>query len=88
MPKTTPYCSLLAYADLGGARIERLYIKERREQAVRFRRMGRDAVRPLELPEDELLVLLGDAIARGVFSASFLSELRAILDAQARARYA
>lgn len=34
--------------------------------------MGRDAVRPLELPEDELLIVLGDAIADGVFSKGFL----------------
>ncbi|MGB7125839.1 MAG: hypothetical protein WBD42_03295 [Methylovirgula sp.] len=88
MTKRTPYCALLAYADLGGARIERIFVKERFEEAVRFRRMGRDAVRPLELPEDELLILLGDAIAAGVFSAVFLSDLRAVLDAQAQARYA
>ena len=87
MPKP-PYCALLAYADLGGARIERIFIKETREQAVRFRRMGRDAVRPLELPEDELLILLGDAVAAGVFSKGFLADLLAVLDAQTRARYA
>jgi hypothetical protein len=80
MPKPT-YCALLAYADLGAARIERIFVKERRQEAVRFRRMGRDAVRPLELPEDELLILLGDAIAAGVFSAAFLIDLRAVLDA-------
>jgi hypothetical protein len=87
MPKP-PYCALLAFADLGGARIERIFVKGRLEEAVRFRRMGRDAVRPLELPEDELLILLGDAIAAGVFSKGFLIDLRAVLDAQMRARYA
>ena len=43
-----------------------------REEAVRFRRMGREAVKALELPEDELLILIGDAaVARGVFSPGF-----------------
>jgi hypothetical protein len=87
MPKPL-YCALLAYADLGGARVERIFVKERLEEAVRFRRMGRDAVRPLELPEGELLILLGDAIAAGVFSPNFLIELRAILDAQTQGMYA
>ncbi len=86
MPK--PSYALLAYADLGGARIERIFIKDRLEEAVRFRRTGRDNVRMLALPEDELLILLGDAIAAGVFSKGFLNDLRAILDAQVRARYA
>jgi hypothetical protein len=80
--------SLLAYADLGSARVERLFLREEREEAIRFRRTGLAAVRALELPEDELLVLLGDAIAAGVFSAGFLSEFRAVLDAQSQARYA
>lgn len=87
MPPPARY-SLLAHADLGSARIERLFLREEREEAVRFRRTGAAAVRALELPENELLVLLGDAIARGVFSAAFLSELRTVLDAQSRARYA
>jgi len=80
--------SLLAFADLGSARIERLFLREEREEAIRFRRTGIAAVRALELPEDELLILLGDAIASGVFSADFLSEIRAVLDAQTPARYA
>jgi hypothetical protein len=37
--------------------------------------MDRDAVRPLELPEDEFLILLGDAIAADVFSARFVDDL-------------
>jgi hypothetical protein len=41
---------------------------------MRFRRMDRDAVRSLELPEDELLVPLGGANTAGVFPwASYLS---------------
>lgn len=80
--------SLLAYADLGSARIERLFLREEREEAVRFRRTGAAAVRALELPEDELIVLLGDAIAAGVFSGAFLSELRGIIDAQTQTQYA
>jgi hypothetical protein len=49
------------------------------EEAVRFRRVDRDVVRPLELPEDEFLIRLGDAIAADVFSARFVDDLSATL---------
>jgi hypothetical protein len=88
MSNVTPYAAILAFADLGTARIERIFIKERLEEAVRYRRTGSHAVRPLELPEDELLVLLGDAIAARVFSKGFLADLYAVLDAQGHAGYA
>jgi hypothetical protein len=70
--------SFLAYADLGSARIERLFLREEREEAIRFRRTGIAAVRALELPE----------IAAGVFSKGFLTDLRDILDAQSQRAYA
>ncbi len=52
-------------------------------EGIRFSdwRGGRFNPRALEIDEDELIVLLGDAIALGVFSAAFLCNLRAILDA-------
>jgi hypothetical protein len=46
---------------------------------VRFRHMDRDAVRPLELPEDEFLILLGGAIAADVSSARFVDDLSVTL---------
>jgi hypothetical protein len=46
---------------------------------MRFRHVDRDAVRPLELSEDEFLIQLGDAIAADVFSARFVDDLNATL---------
>jgi hypothetical protein len=82
--------AILAFADLGGCRIERIFLKDEVEEAVRFRdcRPGRFNPRMLCLSEDELLILLGDAIAASVFSRGFLAELRAILDARELAQYA
>ena len=63
-----PYCAVLAHADVGGYRIERIFLKEDLEQAVRFSdwRGGRFNPRALCLSENELLILLGDAAAAGV----------------------
>jgi hypothetical protein len=49
------------------------------EEAVRFRHVDHDAMCPLELPEDEFLILLGDAIAADVFSARFVDDLSVTL---------
>lgn len=82
--------AILAAADLGGCRLERVFLKDELEEAIRFRdcRPGRFNPRMLCLSEGELLILFGDAIAAGVFSESFLADLQAILDAQALFRYA
>ncbi|MGB8276411.1 MAG: hypothetical protein WCF20_00520 [Methylovirgula sp.] len=85
MSKSTPYAAVLAAADLGDCGIDRIFVKHKLEEAIRFRRYWRPS---LEFAEDELLILLGDAIAAGVFSRAFLAELRAVLDAQAPAEYA
>lgn len=85
MSKSTPYAAVLASADLGDCGIDRIFVKHKLEEAILFRRYWRPS---LEFAEDELLILLGDAAAAGVFSEGFLSELRAILDAQRTARYA
>lgn len=84
MPKPL-YCAVLSYADLGECGIDRIFIKHKLEVAIRFRRYWRPSI---EFSENELLILIGDAAAAGVFSEGFLSELRDILDAQTRARYA
>ena len=74
----------MASADLGNCGIDRVFIKHKLEVAIRFRRYWHPS---LEFAEDELLILIGDAAAAGVFSEGFLDELRTILDAQKRARY-
>jgi len=79
MSKATPYAAVLASANLGDCGIDRIFLKHKLEIAIRFRRYWRPS---LEFAEDELLILLGDAIAARVFSKDFLSELSHILDAQ------
>jgi hypothetical protein len=73
-----------ASADFDGRRTERVFDREAREVAIRFSvwRHGKIDLRPLTMPEDELLVLIGEAVAARVFSADFLDELSAILKAQ------
>jgi hypothetical protein len=74
----------LASADFAGRRIERVFDGESREVSIRFSVWtgGKINLRPLAMPEDELLVLIGEAVARKVFSPAFLGELGAILRAQ------
>ena len=63
------------------ARIERLLIKETREEEIRFSwwKDGKMAVRPLDLSESDLLMLFADAIAKGVFEPEFKAKLKALL---------
>lgn len=81
--RSTPYAAELARAEFAECRIERIFVRETLMEGIRFSdwRGGRFNPRALEIDEDELIVLLGDAIALGVFSAAFLCNLRAILDA-------
>jgi hypothetical protein len=74
----------LASADFAGRRIERVFDWDSQEVSIRFSVWtgGKINLRPLAIPEDELLVLIGEAVARKVFSAAFLGELQAILRAQ------
>ncbi len=71
--RDTGYARELARADIGGHRIERLYVKDRGEEEIRFSwwKDGRMQTRPLDLPEDQLLPLLAEAIREGVFSKRF-----------------
>lgn len=78
MSKATPYAAILASADLGDCGIDQIFVKHKLEIAIRFRRYWRPSI---EFAEDELLILMGDAAAAGVFSDGFLDELRAVLDA-------
>ena len=67
--------------DSVGQTIERLFIKEHKREEIRFSwwKDGRMVVRPLDLPEEELLPLMKDAVAKGVSSERFLRSLRSAL---------
>jgi hypothetical protein len=62
-------------------RIERLFIKDLQQEEIRFSwwKGSRMVMRPLDLPEDDLLELFEDAMHEGVFSQTFLRNLRALL---------
>ena len=79
------YAKTIRHADFAGTRIERILVLDELLEAIRFAAVKSAEwvyLRPLDIPEDELLVLIGDAIAAGVSSAGFLNELRGVLDAQ------
>jgi hypothetical protein len=63
-------------------RIERLLVKANGQEEIRFSwwKNGTIATRPLDLPEDDLIALFRDAIANGVFSRQFRSDLRDLLE--------
>jgi hypothetical protein len=77
----TTYQKPIAHADINGDRIERIFVKDRGQEEIRFSWWpnGRLAPRPLDLTEDELLALVQAAIAQKVFSPMFLSKLKASL---------
>ena len=74
--RDTDYAKELAYADLGGKRIKRTLRQAIRLSAWRGNQL---CSRPLVVSEDELLILMGDAIAARVFSAAFVKELSSVL---------
>jgi hypothetical protein len=80
--RDTDYATEIKTAELNACRIERLYVKGEGQEEIRFSWWpdGRMANRPLDLPEDELLPLIREAIRAEVFSPEFLRELKATLD--------
>lgn len=80
--RDTRYAKELARADVGGSRIERLYVKDTEEEEIRFTwwKDGRMQTRPLDLPEYQLLPLFAEAIREGVFSKAFLKGLHSVLN--------
>ena len=77
--RDTKYATELAKAILsfgGGseARMERLFVKEKQTEEIRFSwwQDGRMIPRPLDLPEDSLVALIREAIAQEVLSKNFL----------------
>ncbi|WP_146144811.1 hypothetical protein [Phreatobacter cathodiphilus] len=79
--RDTDYAKELARADIGGHRIERLLIKSKNEEEIRFSwwTNGRMANRPLDLSEAGLLPLMKEAIRERVFSDAFLRDLHSAL---------
>lgn len=63
------------------ARIERLHIKETGEEEVRLSwwKNGKMVPRPLDLSEDDLLILFRDALSKDVFTTAFRMVLRSML---------
>ena len=80
--RDTEYATELKTAEDGfGQKIERLYVKKLAREEIRFSwwKDGHLMVRPLDLPEDELLSLMSAAIENGVFQNDFLIGLHSIL---------
>lgn len=73
-------------SDPFGQTIERIQLASRDREGIRFcfRPNNNLAMRPLDLPEDELLLLIGRAVAQGVFSDAFLVELQGLLETRRR----
>ncbi len=72
---------VIIWPDGNEARIERLFVKERREEEIRFSwwKGGKMLVRPLDLTEGDLMTLFEDAIAKNVFTDEFIAGLRRLL---------
>ncbi len=64
------------------ARLERLFIKARERDEIRFSwwRNNRLLPRPLDVTEDELFDLLKEAMKQNVFSNSFLLRLKELIE--------
>ena len=87
--RDTPYATEIETAsDSIGQTIERLFVKEHGREEIRFSwwKDGQLMIRPLDLPEDELLPLMKTAMAKGVFSQRFLSDLQTALVAHLQGR--
>jgi len=80
--RDTAYAREIATAsDAVGQTIERIFVKEFQRDEIRFSwwQNGNLVIRPLDLPEEELLPLMCQAIRKGVFSAQFLKGLHEAL---------
>ncbi len=86
--RDTAYATELATAQFNDCRIERIHVKGLAQDEIRFSWWpgGRMKPRPLDLPEEELLPLIREAIGSGVFSEYFLEGLKATLDARVSAQ--
>jgi len=73
--------AVVKWPDDSEGRIERLLIKKTNQEEIRFSwwKGGKIATRPLDLAEDDLITLFQDAVAKNIFTDSFKSELRSLL---------
>jgi len=71
----------LTFPDGKEARIEKLYAHRRGSAEVRFSWWKNDSImpRPLDLTEDDLILLFRDAIEKKVFTPGFRMALRSLL---------
>lgn len=72
---------IVSVIDEHGQSIERIHVKEPGQDEIRFSfwKDGNMVVRPLDLPEDQLLALLDQAFQTGVFTADFRKKLHGLL---------
>lgn len=72
--RDTDYATELASASVGEACVEKILVKANNEEEIRFSwwKGGSMQPRPLDLPEDDLLDLIQEGLAEGVFSDEFL----------------
>ncbi|MDZ5472690.1 hypothetical protein SM124_13205 [Bacillus sp. 31A1R] len=84
--KSTPYCDLLAQGTTQEGEdvsaVERIYVKDQKREEIRFAwyklKDGKPQfqLRPLDLTEEELLLLFKDGLKEGVFSSEFRAKLK------------
>ena len=81
--KETRYCKVLRQAKIRDNNvaygIEKIFVKELNQEEIRFVYF-KDTVRPLDLPEDDLIKLMKVSIKQNVFSKEFVCKLKGILD--------
>jgi hypothetical protein len=75
--RDTSYATEVATAAIGDVRIERIFVKDEGQEEIRLSWWpnGNMAIRPLDVPETELVEPLAEGIRRGVLSAQFLPQL-------------
>ena len=79
--RDTKYAREIATAKHRGARVERLHVKGTDAEEIRFSwwKDGKMMMRPLDLPEQDLLELLDKGLKAGVFSDRFVLALVRLL---------
>ena len=85
--RDTGYATLLAegridFRDGNSIRIERLYVKEQKQDEIRFSWWKHERLipRPLDVSEKQLLSLFQKSIKNAVFTRSFISRLKIMLE--------
>ena len=75
--RDTDYAKEIASVENDGCKIERLFVKHMKQEEIRFSwwKEGKMMMRPLDLPEDELLILFEKAFETNVFTDSFKLKL-------------